>query len=335
MKVLIIGSLPPPIGGTSVSFQNLVTDLRDIKEHQFSILDVGKFRKKRNQLPLLFKSLKMIVSSDHVSIQLGIGALSLWGLVWVFFAKLTSKKISIRRFGGQLVFQQSALIIKSLELIYKNSSFVLCQTLNQNSEAREIGVARAIWFPTARPQPLEFNPTFDPKCENFVFISQVKESKGILLLIKVFEDLRLMYPNIRLDIYGPLFDGIAAKQLTGGNYKYHGVLEPIDVNQVLINSDVLVLPTYYEGEGYPGILIEAMLLKKYIVTTRWKSIPELVLDAALLVEVKSDEALQSGIEELINDAALKSTLFDNMDVRRKRFVQETQTNDFLKALREE
>ena len=41
------------------------------------------------------------------------------------------------------------------------------------------------------------------------------------------------------------------------NVIYKGAVQPQDIYNVLSASDVLVLPTYYPGEGYPGIIIEA------------------------------------------------------------------------------
>jgi len=57
--------------------------------------------------------------------------------------------------------------------------------------------------------------------------------------------------------------------------------------------DVLILPTFYQGEGYPGVIIEAYSLGLPVITTNWKAIPEIVENrkTGLLIEPRSTAAL--------------------------------------------
>jgi glycosyltransferase involved in cell wall biosynthesis len=55
-------------------------------------------------------------------------------------------------------------------------------------------------------------------------------------------------------------------------------LEPAEVVPTLRNYDALIFPSYYQGEGHPGVLVEAMMAGLPIITTQFRSIPELVQD---------------------------------------------------------
>ena len=61
--------------------------------------------------------------------------------------------------------------------------------------------------------------------------------------------------------------------------------------------DVLILPTYHEGEGYPGIILEAFSLGLPVISTNWNSIPEIVKhnENGLLVPIKDVDSLIKAI----------------------------------------
>ena len=46
--------------------------------------------------------------------------------------------------------------------------------------------------------------------------------------------------------------------------------------RLLIESDCLCFPTYYNAEGQPVSLLEAMAYGLQIITTRWRAIPEML-----------------------------------------------------------
>jgi glycosyltransferase involved in cell wall biosynthesis len=61
-----------------------------------------------------------------------------------------------------------------------------------------------------------------------------------------------------------------------GLHRYLGFLGPEQKAQALRDADVFCFPTYYGNEGQPVNLIEAMAFGLPIVTTRWRSIPEML-----------------------------------------------------------
>ena len=59
-----------------------------------------------------------------------------------------------------------------------------------------------------------------------------------------------------------------------------------------------MLPTFYEGEGYPGAIIEAFSLGLPVISTHWKAIPEIVKDqqTGILIEPNTVEAFVKAIQ---------------------------------------
>jgi glycosyltransferase involved in cell wall biosynthesis len=46
--------------------------------------------------------------------------------------------------------------------------------------------------------------------------------------------------------------------------------------KILRESDCFCFPTYYYAESFPLVLVEAMAFGLPVITTRWRSIPELL-----------------------------------------------------------
>jgi glycosyltransferase involved in cell wall biosynthesis len=89
-----------------------------------------------------------------------------------------------------------------------------------------------------------------------------------------------------------------------GVIEYFGFVSGDQKNQLLREADLFCFPTYYENENQPVNLIEAMAFGLPILTTRWRSLPELFpADYPGLVNVRSPEQIASVIPSLmIGDA---------------------------------
>ena len=66
---------------------------------------------------------------------------------------------------------------------------------------------------------------------------------------------------------------------------------------------MLILPTFFKGEGYPGVIVEAFSLGLPVISTNWRCIPELITNDVngYLVEAKSYEDLKGAVEAIGSD----------------------------------
>ncbi len=164
--------------------------------------------------------------------------------------------------------------------------------------------------------------------KRFIFLGQVKEEKGIREILEVSN---LLDDSYTFDIYGKLFENMKDINFNKFKAKYKGTLDPRNVQERLCQYDVLLLPTFWKGEGYPGVIIEALSVGLPIISTNLQGISEMVdSSSSVLIEPKDVEQLKRAIESFnINNYVDKSA------VALKQFEQfdsEIQTQLFFERL---
>lgn len=102
----------------------------------------------------------------------------------------------------------------------------------------------------------------------FVFLSRVCSEKGIELAIEAVVG---RHDQSSLAIYGPIQEGFEdafrAYISVDPRITYHGVIKNDRILDMLAKHDVLLFPTSYEGEGFPGVLLEASYAGLYCVAS--------------------------------------------------------------------
>lgn len=113
--------------------------------------------------------------------------------------------------------------------------------------------------------------------------SRVIKSKGIEdAVIAVNEcNKRLGKIVFTLDIYGMIqekewFDHLMTKQ--SSEIRYCGMIDYKDSTEVLHNYFALLFPTYYQGEGFAGTLIDAMAAGVPSIVSDWRFNGEIVTE---------------------------------------------------------
>ncbi len=97
------------------------------------------------------------------------------------------------------------------------------------------------------------------------------------------------------------FDRRLAKPGMAEMVRYFGFVSGDQKNQLLREADLFCFPTYYENENQPVNLIEAMAFGLPILTTRWRSLPELFPDDYPgLVNVRSPDQIADRLLALMS-----------------------------------
>ena len=121
---------------------------------------------------------------------------------------------------------------------------------------------------------------------SLVFFSRVMKTKGIETAIEAVSRIEQLFPGqVTLDIYGDIREDYheCFMQLVDGRapvVKYCGFLspEPRTLYPTLSGYDAMVFPTFYEGEGLPGVVIDAFIAGVPVIASDWRYNREFITD---------------------------------------------------------
>ena len=138
-------------------------------------------------------------------------------------------------------------------------------------------------------------------------LGTVEPRKDLPSLVRAFDGLADAHPDVALVLAGP--DGWGADALTAAvaasphraRIRRLGWVSDDQRAALLRGASVYAYPSIYEGFGLPPV--EAMAAGTPVVTTRAGSLPEVVGDAALVVDPGDADGLGQAIAELLDDPA--------------------------------
>lgn len=111
---------------------------------------------------------------------------------------------------------------------------------------------------------------------HFVFLSRIIPEKGCDTIIEAAKMLNeTSHTRFAIDFWGP-FEGsykstFLKKIETIDNVNYQGFLDLSSPENydTLANYDIMLFPTYWHGEGFPGIIIDAFVAGLPVIATDW------------------------------------------------------------------
>ncbi len=303
-RQLLIGSLPPPVGGTTVLLAQLVRDLGSRQDFSLDICD-SAHRGDRSRLSVACKMLWACVArapkADSVAFHGSLRGVMFFSPILALVCRVLRKKFLVRIFGGSLdgaLEKWPALLTIGFRRIVLRRSVVLYETRKGVERLRQMGGVHVVWYPNSRPMARKRSARNLIAGEplRLVYVGHVRHEKGIGELV---EAVKRLNGEAVVDIYGPVFSGVAEESLTTRYTTYRGSVDPAAVLDLLQGYDALVLPTYYTGEGYPGVVLEAYSVGIPVITTNWQCIPEIVSrKSGILVPPRDVSALVAAIKAL-------------------------------------
>ena len=356
MKTLLfVGPKPPPIGGSPLTVQAMLEELAlypsvDVKLITTSPgLDVRKkmtgfnVEKVWRSVVILPKFLYQLPKCDAALVFANdLFAITLAPLL-LFAAKLFGKPFYLKPVGAGLdlyINRQKKIPRKYLLSVLRAADGILTQTKLLKDDLNKLGCPNAYYLPGCRPLA-DISPVQRERLAELrlIFLGHITRLKGPLVLLKALQSLPQLYDRkVSCDFYGPIHDEIREEflqelELTP-NVRYCGVAEPGTGPQLISGYDALVLPTYYDTEGHPGVIIEAMHVGVPVISTQVRTFPELITHGqnGFLVPQKDSTALAEVIHILADDPALRKRMGAANHLKGIEFRADTVVKQMLKIL---
>lgn len=149
------------------------------------------------------------------------------------------------------------------------------------------------------------------KEDYILYVGSLEPRKNILTLIEAYELMRLKYPHIstKLILIGgesPLFAQVKLKtKHFSDDLITKGFVNDNVLKEFYKKAKLVVYPSLYEGFGLPPL--EAMASGSPVVTSNTSSIPEIVEDAAILVNPYDKDAICEAMYQILSNKKLART----------------------------
>ena len=162
-----------------------------------------------------------------------------------------------------------------------------------------------------------------------LFVGTIEPRKNLLGLIDAFKLMRQSSPalqDVKLVVCGMpgwLFDE-TLKQMQAPDVADHifrtGYVDAGDLPAMYSAADVVALPSWYEGFGFP--CLEGMACGTPVLCSKDSSMSEITGDAAILVDPADTESIAEGLTRILSDSKLRDDLVEKGLKRAAQFTWE-------------
>lgn len=307
-KIIFIGGIKEgqvPDCGETVKNQLLINQLRTLN-HTVTTIDTSNWRKRPFLLVKMFLSL-LFNRGSKVIISASGAASYLISFLYYFPLK---KNVYFWVIGGNLHISvgKGRYNINALKAL----KGILVEGNNMKVELSEFGIDNVIVTPNFKPIVCcnYSNENRNADKIKFVFLSRVHPDKGVR---EIVEAARLLCnqgytDKFVVDFYGKIepsfeseFMDIVAQT---ANVKYRGFLNLMNTDgyKKLSEYDVMLFPTYWNGEGFPGVVLDANMAGVPIIASDWSMNIEVIKDGytGFIIPTRDVEALSAQMRRVID-----------------------------------
>ena len=292
----------PPVDGETAKNQHLIAALR-----KFCRVTVLDFYKKKRHPWVFLQALWAFITQPKATIILSTSAKNVYGMLKLFKALHVRRDIIHWVIGGTLGDKIKNGVFNADVIGYAKHTLVESPLMLRQLEG--CGVRGVIQVPNFKRIDYLPKVNIPQNVMRFVFLSRIMAEKGcneILAAAKFLNEWG-MQDQYMVDFYGKVADDYKATFEEGlsklPNVKYQGFL---DMRQNegydrLATYDMLLFPTYWRGEGFAGIFIDAFVSGLPMIITVWAHNSQFVKEGktGLFIPVKDAKALAQKMKECI------------------------------------
>ena len=346
MNILIIA----PVGSSfSTGIANAVKITKEILETQYNVLlidtatnvdeeNIRSFTFKRlvSFLKIFYTFLTEIKNSKIIYITISMSLIGFFrDMIFIIFSKLFLKKVFLHLHGGgykKYFFVKRNFLIKKLIIFVLNKCdklFILSENIKNDFHfINDINKIKIIEN-TLKPHTGIKTKNFDYL--KIIYLSNFIKSKGYELVLKTCKILSERKINFKCEMYGKFINLNDHKNYINSNQLKTEFLEFIKSNNLadkiifsenlnpqekytkLQNANVFILPSSYPGEGLPISLLEALVNKLPIISTKQGAITDIVKDNynGFIINSSSEVEIVNCLIKLNNDKKLFEMMSEN------------------------
>ena len=317
-NILVFGnfaSISNVLCGQTVKTRNIHKLLKSKKSTHFKSVkyfDTENFQINKTSL---LKGLKEVMKADILYYLPAENSLTYFFPIIYILAKISATQIHFVVVGGWLDqrIKNMPVHIWMLRNVKKNypQTNDLCISL-----AKKYGYKNVVQLNNFRIHNFSAFATSTSNLIKLVFMARIHPAKGIETLFNLSKQLeKLKIENVTIDMYGPILTEYEAKfksnlEEASSNIIYKGALNPNEIYGVLSNYDMLLFPTQYYTEGFPGSVLDAYIAGIPVIATDWQYASEFILQnkSGIIVEFDNPEIFISTVIDTVQNTTLIDSL---------------------------
>lgn len=281
------------------------------KATDWKIIKVDTYYKKKNPIKLLIDTFKCLFSTKDIIVLLSGNGMKFYFPILSFFAQRFRTNIYHDVIGGNL----DVYVSKYPKFKKYLNSFQInwVETEGVKEKLVKQGIKNCEVMPNFKRLSIVNIDTLKENISEpyrFCIFSRVMREKGIEDAIAAIESINEEKGRrvCSLDIYGRIDDGYVErfnkilKQVTDA-IQYKGTI-PYDKSvEAIKDYYTLLFPTYWEGEGFPGTIVDAFSAGLPVIATDWNCNGEIVNNRVngILYPNEEIKTLKEALEYLIKN----------------------------------
>lgn len=307
-KVVIIGHFGGNenfLDGQTIKTQILYDELK--KNTDWDIKKIDTYYKNKKPIKLLIQSMYYVGRFKNVIILLSGNGMKFFFPLLYILSKLVRVNVFHDVIGGNLSdyvdkFPKYKKYLNSFKV-----NWVETEGLKKKLVAH--GIINCEVMPNFKRLPIiKFEHCIYNEPYRFCMFSRVMKEKGIEVAINTIQSINADAGKTvcELDIYGKIDDNYKKEFETimhnvSSAIKYKGQVQYNQSVQTIKDYYALLFPTYWDGEGFPGTIIDAFSAGLPVIATDWNCNSEIIKNKknGILYPNSEINTLKEGIEWMI------------------------------------
>lgn len=336
MKILLVSPLPPPDGGIA-TWTRLYINSEIALQNNIKIINTAVKGKRVNNLAKrslveelkrsinLYNEINSCLHNDKFDVVHFNSSCSRLGMIrdYIYAIKVKNKnaKLIIHLHCDTQYMVRGRIAEFFFKKLCKLSDKILCLNKTSQIHIKTVTGKESVVTPNFfKMSDLETisKRAVSERIENIIFIGNIIKAKGCVDIISAARQL----PDITFKLAGYLSDEIKNLPIPK-NIQYLGQVSKLEVLNRMVESDLLLFPTY--SEGFPNVVLEAMACGLPIISTPVGAIPDMIEDNGGILVGVGDE---NGIVKAINTLQSKE-LRENMSMWNREKVSKVYSVDVV------
>jgi glycosyltransferase involved in cell wall biosynthesis len=310
-QVIFVGWIrtgKPPVDGETAKNQYIIAELK--KYCKVTVLD---FYQKSRHPWIFLQALWALVSQPKAMIVFSTSAKNVYGTLKLFRALHLKRDVIHWVIGG--IFGNNIQNGVFDAEVFGYAKYTIVESHAMVKQLQKCGIKGVSQLPNfkAIPNFPDLNKALNERKRSskkrFVFLSRVMPKKGcdyILEAIKTLNE-KGLHDRFCVDFYGKMDEAYEERftqivnQLDNANY--HGILDLKTAAgyDTLATYHAMLFPTYWKGEGFAGVFIDAFIAGLPMLVSDWAHNSEIIRDGELgiLYPVHDVKALTDTMEKCI------------------------------------